>query len=80
MIGVAQVFGIKLPVAEHALALVAEHFDRLVEETRNLFDEKRVEKLGQRLCFLRESAEDHPAQHLDAQLREPVACRVEILG
>ena len=57
MVVVAGILGIKLPVPADALAVVAEHPDRAVEEAAQLLQDRGAEIVFKRLGVLGQCAE-----------------------
>src|SRR5262245_34241731 len=78
MIGVTDVVVVQLPVAEDALALVAEDADRFGEQALDLVSHGPVEVVVQRLDRAREAAEQHPAARLYDQFGEANFRLVEV--
>ena len=77
MVIVAGILGVKLPVAADALAIVAEHPDRPVEQAAQLRQDRRAEIIFERLGVLGQRAEHHAVDDADAQRPQTVRAHVE---
>ena len=77
MVIVAGILGVELPICPDALAVVAEHPHRPVEQAFELGDDRRAEIVRQRLGIGGERAEHRAVDGADAQRAQAVRAHVE---
>ena len=77
MVIVAGILGIELPVAADALAVVAEHRHRPVEQAAQLRQDRRAEIVFERLGIIGECAEQRAVDRVDPQRAQAVRRHVE---